>query len=210
MEKFLEILANAVVEDFFRNTVFTGKLVYYFWAFLGILYGYSSWYDKYNSRAKKMAVVKSNLKHALKVLGVFTLFFHIIATGYNVQVIIPLPEPLWVSFGACLMIGGIILLAWGRATLNGYWAWSIYEYEDEGELIQEGPYKHIRHPIYLGQILMTLGSVFMVNNAVLLFFPLLTIILNVIRGKNEDKELLIRFPSEFPSYRNRTEFFGFI
>ena len=107
------------------------------------------------------------------------------------------------------MVLGLIIIAFARATLDGYWGPDIYEYDDPDKiLINRWIYKKIRHPVYAGQFLLTLGTVFLINNLWLSFFPVITCLVNHCRALREDKDLLERFSSKFIEYRDKTSFYG--
>lgn len=56
-----------------------------------------------------------------------------------------------------LMLLGLFIAIWARATLGGNWSARVTLKEDH-ELIERGPYRLIRHPIYSGLLLMILGT----------------------------------------------------
>ncbi len=59
--------------------------------------------------------------------------------------------------GALLCIMGIALAIWARVHLGRNWS-PAPALKEGHELVTSGPYKLIRHPIYTGVILATLGS----------------------------------------------------
>jgi protein-S-isoprenylcysteine O-methyltransferase Ste14 len=68
------------------------------------------------------------------------------------------PLALWpVQIGAVLTVAGITLSIWARALLAGNWSSSVTLKRDH-ELIVEGPYRWVRHPIYTGILLGLLGT----------------------------------------------------
>ena len=60
------------------------------------------------------------------------------------------PLALWpVQLGAALTVAGVAFAIWARALLAGNWSSSVTVKRDH-ELIVEGPYRIVRHPIYTG------------------------------------------------------------
>ena len=68
------------------------------------------------------------------------------------------PLALWpVQLGAALTVAGVAFAIWARATIAGNWSSSVTLKRDH-ELIVEGPYRIVRHPIYTGILLGLLGT----------------------------------------------------
>ena len=57
---------------------------------------------------------------------------------------------------------GAALCVWSRLVLGRNWSASVQLKQDH-ELIQSGPYRHVRHPIYTGFLLLFLGSAIMIG-----------------------------------------------
>ena len=73
-------------------------------------------------------------------------------------------------------------------------------------LVTTGIFSYCRHPIYAGQILMTIGTVCIANNWWCSILPVGTTLYCVWRAWREDQDLLQRFNGEFTRYRDRTSF----
>jgi protein-S-isoprenylcysteine O-methyltransferase Ste14 len=79
-------------------------------------------------------------------------------------------------------------------------------HEGKGGLVTTGVYSKIRHPMYLGQILMLIGApLFGDSFLTLILSPLLIVQLLVWRHLDE-KELVKEFPEEHAAYRKKTWF----
>ncbi len=65
----------------------------------------------------------------------------------------------WVRFwiAVALIIAGLGLAIWARRALGGNWSGAVTVKQGH-ELVKEGPYRRIRHPIYSGVLLMILGT----------------------------------------------------
>jgi len=61
-----------------------------------------------------------------------------------------------------LLLLGLLLALWARVTLGGNWSARV-TLKEEHELIQRGPYRVIRHPIYSGLLLMIFGTAILVG-----------------------------------------------
>jgi len=61
----------------------------------------------------------------------------------------------WVA--VALVVAGLSFSVWARRTLGGNWSGTVSLKVDH-ELVQTGPYRRIRHPIYTGLLLAVFGS----------------------------------------------------
>ena len=69
-----------------------------------------------------------------------------------------IPYNEWSSALAVLAaILGLAITLWARVALGRNWSGSITHKEDH-ELVEQGPYRFVRHPIYTGMILMVVGT----------------------------------------------------
>jgi protein-S-isoprenylcysteine O-methyltransferase Ste14 len=68
------------------------------------------------------------------------------------------PLILWpVRFGAALTFAGIAFAIWARVWIAGNWS-SDVTLKREHELIVDGPYRWVRHPIYTGLLVALAGT----------------------------------------------------
>jgi protein-S-isoprenylcysteine O-methyltransferase Ste14 len=65
--------------------------------------------------------------------------------------------PFWAAAGATLTAAGLSLAIWARAHLGQNWSGTITIKEDH-ELVTDGPYRAVRHPIYTGLLLAFVGQ----------------------------------------------------
>jgi len=59
--------------------------------------------------------------------------------------------------GALLTLLGVAFACWARHVLGRNWS-SVVQVKQDHELIQSGPYRWVRHPIYTGLLLAFLGT----------------------------------------------------
>ncbi|RDI98846.1 isoprenylcysteine carboxylmethyltransferase family protein [Dyella solisilvae] len=59
--------------------------------------------------------------------------------------------------GAALTMAGIAFACWARFVLGRNWS-SVVQVKQDHELIQRGPYRFVRHPIYSGLLLAFTGT----------------------------------------------------
>lgn len=75
----------------------------------------------------------------------------------------------------------------------------------KGKLITDGVYKHLRHPMYLGEIMMLLGAPLFGQSYLTVILSPIFIIQILIWRYFEEQELIKEFP-EYSEYRKRTWF----
>ncbi len=75
----------------------------------------------------------------------------------------------------------------------------------EHKLVKDGLYKHIRHPLYLGEILRNLGVVVIFSSVYGILIVLLASIFLLFRIEIEEKMLVVEFGEEYEEYRRNTK-----
>jgi protein-S-isoprenylcysteine O-methyltransferase Ste14 len=74
-------------------------------------------------------------------------------------------------------------------------------YRAKGQLVTTGIYGYVRHPQYLGFLLLTLGmNILWVTISTFLLWPILAVLYYRL-AKKEDKELEARFGEEYRNYK---------
>jgi protein-S-isoprenylcysteine O-methyltransferase Ste14 len=111
---------------------------------------------------------------------------------------------LLASSGSLLAVVGAALVLRSRAELGP--AWSFVPKADQGTgLVTTGPYRLVRHPIYLGLALLAMGEALAFSS-----WPALMIVLFGIvptfawRARAEEKLLSSTFGERYAVYRQRT------
>ena len=115
--------------------------------------------------------------------------------------LIPRKINLWISgIGVGIVAVRIWLKWWAMFTLGEYWSVHI-EIRESHKLVKEGPYRYLRHPAYLSNLLAYFGIPLIANayytliGALVIYVPL-----NLIRLYLEEKELIRKFGEEYKDY----------
>lgn len=117
-----------------------------------------------------------------------------------------LPRTTWISYGGVgLVVLGIALFVWARRTLGANYSGHVSVKEAQ-ELVQNGPYRLIRHPAYAGYLLMALGicAGYSSLSGLLAFLVLLLPGLNY-RMNVEERLLSEHFGQAYREYARRTK-----
>jgi protein-S-isoprenylcysteine O-methyltransferase Ste14 len=113
-----------------------------------------------------------------------------------------MPESLLVCItAAAFLLAGVLLASAGTLSLGRNLTPMPYP-RDGAPLIQTGPYRLVRHPIYSGILFMALGWSAWVQSLVKLGLTLLLFIFFDLKSRREERFLVQIFP-EYDDYRKR-------
>lgn len=106
------------------------------------------------------------------------------------------------AIGLAVLVAGLGLAVWARVHLGRNWGMPMSR-KEEPEMVADGPYRLIRHPIYTGLVLAIIGSSLTVS--------LLGLVVAVIAGgyfyyaaRVEERNLIQAVPG-YAAYRARTK-----
>ena len=108
------------------------------------------------------------------------------------------------ALAVVLVVAGLVLSLWARATLGRNWSGGVVVKEGH-ELVQAGPYAIVRHPIYTGLLTMCVGTA--LNYAEPYGFAVVgAIALGTWRKLRREERLMEgEFPEAYPDYRRRVK-----
>jgi protein-S-isoprenylcysteine O-methyltransferase Ste14 len=112
---------------------------------------------------------------------------------------------LALALGALLLFPGLALVLWGRFTLGEMYnvssSMGAQLYADH-RLITHGPFAFVRHPMYLGIILASVGGLLIYRTWTLLFTTV-TFLGLVLRARREEQALAAEFGEQWEEYCRR-------
>ena len=108
----------------------------------------------------------------------------------------------WVRYyiAVGLVVLGLAFSIWARAVLGGNWSGSVTLKVDH-ELVQRGPYRWIRHPIYTGILAAILGSGLAAGRVYGLLAFLLALVSLVRKLRIEERYMAQAFADRYAAYR---------
>jgi protein-S-isoprenylcysteine O-methyltransferase Ste14 len=141
---------------------------------------------------------------AIEVIGYLLIFSA--STGIGVLGTRVLPRSLLGPVvGVVLTWLGIALAIWARYHLAEYWSARVTIKEGH-QLIRTGPYTHLRHPIYSGLVLATLGSVLVIDRWRCVLGLCLVLAGYCFKAKKEETMLTQQFGDAFREHQKHTGF----
>jgi protein-S-isoprenylcysteine O-methyltransferase Ste14 len=106
--------------------------------------------------------------------------------------------------GVVLCISGLAFSIWARVTLGRNWS-GMVTLKEEHELIERGPYRLVRHPIYTGLISMFLATVIVLGHVSGIVGALLLFVSFWIKLSDEERLMLQHFPDQYAAYQQRVK-----
>jgi|SRR5215510_6759176 len=107
--------------------------------------------------------------------------------------------------GCLLALAGAALVLRSRAELGPAWSFAPKADQETG-LVTTGPYRLVRHPIYLGLVLLAMGEAIAFSSWPALFIVLSGIVPTFAwRARTEEKLLSRTFGERYEVYRQRTK-----
>ncbi len=105
--------------------------------------------------------------------------------------------------GILTVVAGFLLWMWSLKTLGRHLTADVKPRSPK--LFTEGPYALVRHPTYFGATLFLTGLMMVAKHPALVFFLGLVIVVEVVKAKREEEELMKKFP-EYEDYKKRVGF----
>ncbi|HZY46886.1 MAG TPA: isoprenylcysteine carboxylmethyltransferase family protein, partial [Candidatus Bathyarchaeia archaeon] len=138
-------------------------------------------------------------------LIILTLFLSItIAFSLGYQGIWELPD--WTFYlGISLMLVGVVVRQWAIAILGRFFSMTVRIAEDH-KVVENGPYRFVRHPSYTGVLITFIGLGLSVQSGSALF--LLLIVFGVSFGyrmRVEERTLLSELGRDYANYMKKTK-----
>jgi len=106
--------------------------------------------------------------------------------------------------GVVLCVAVLTFCIWARLTLGRNWSGAI-TFKEGHELIERGPYRLVRHPIYTGLIAMFVATVIVLGHVAGIAGLVLLFVSFWIKLSAEEKVMLKQFPDRYAAYQHRVK-----
>ena len=172
---------------------------------ISYLYGFFEIFMNLRQRSKNR-ITYSGDKASLGVLYalITTGYFLSFATGAT-KIGRVYPWGTFFAIGTGLIALGLIIRINSMLTLRQYFTYSVAKVDDH-QLVETGVYKVIRHPGYLGQLMIFLGISISLSNWLSILAMMLPVALGyVYRIKVEERFMLQQFSNNYLDYQKRTK-----
>lgn len=178
------------------------RLNVFVWLVTFLIYYILSAYDKRINMDNKRVVKKENIR--IPIFVIYTIF---LCLGLFVYSPVEHYQIVFDVLGILLSFLGLGILTAARIELNGLWGPHLYEYaaEEHRKIITSGIYKYMRHPIYVGQIVLSTSTFTLIQNLWIGLFCISVFIINLIRAIREEEFLLHQYPDLYSAYKNKTK-----
>ncbi len=98
---------------------------------------------------------------------------------------------------------GVLFAIWARVTIGRNWSASV-TLKRSHELVQAGPYRFVRHPIYSGMLLAFAGGALFLDRVGSLIALLIMLAVYSWKAHQEEQLLAAHFGDSWQSYRKTT------
>ena len=175
-------------------------IIFLFFLFIAV----TLYFTRFKYKRKIKTEIKTYIKSA--AFGPFVVWFCII-----LSLMLPFETPIsaynlprndalvWVGEG--MVVISILLLYWGHKTIGNQWP--VVNDMTNYRMVTTGPYKYIRHPIYLSFFLFTIGKTLVFANLLLLII-IPSLIMLYVHAMMEEQKLAKKFGNSYLDYMSRT------
>jgi protein-S-isoprenylcysteine O-methyltransferase Ste14 len=115
------------------------------------------------------------------------------------------PDAAPIAWAAALLcVGGLAFALWARGALGRNWS-GVVTLKEGHELVEHGPYRFVRHPIYTGMLAMFFSTALIVGHLGGLIGTILMFASFWIKLRDEEKVMLQQFPRQYAAYQRRAK-----
>lgn len=181
--------------------VLTGQFILACWAVFLVFWFVTSLFVK--KTVEKRSVIQKDIALGLVILAILLLVVRLFFPEFLGISLWPYSSTSGVIADGVVGIG-LFLLLWSRVFLGRNWSAGLV-LKEQHQLIQNGPYAFVRHPIYTGLFLMILGEAIWYGTISWFTLFIAVFIGFWVKAQREEELLTEHFPTEYPAYKKRTK-----
>jgi protein-S-isoprenylcysteine O-methyltransferase Ste14 len=133
----------------------------------------------------------------------FVLLFQRRADGVLGTRLTDVPAPVAIIADA-VCLGAQACAIWARLTLGRNWSGALASVGENHELVVEGPYACVRHPIYASFLVAMLATAVTIGTLASYLSVLVALLAFLMRMSMEEALMLSQFPDAYRAYRAKT------
>jgi protein-S-isoprenylcysteine O-methyltransferase len=126
------------------------------------------------------------------------------AHSYNLRMQVTPPDALLGTLGDVLVLAGLGFAIWARVVLGHNWSGLVMMVRDGHQLVQDGPYAIVRHPIYTGMLAALLGTALTLGTLASWMAVMSGLAGILLRVDVEERLMASEFGAAHAGYRQRT------
>jgi protein-S-isoprenylcysteine O-methyltransferase Ste14 len=162
---------------------------------------------RYGDEAKNINSTEKDKKSTSYLGRVYVLNFIVLLSAFflnHLKISILFNNPLVAFWGNLIMLIGLLIRVYATWSLKEYYTRTL-KIQTNQKIVDFGLYRYLRHPGYLGSIMIWIGAGLSSNNyIVMLIVSLLTLIVYYYRIQSEEKMLIDAFGEEYKNYKIKT------
>jgi protein-S-isoprenylcysteine O-methyltransferase Ste14 len=139
----------------------------------------------------------------IMISGFTITYARVFAQGIFGYQLIPVNDFTGIA-GLAVCISGVAFAIWARKTLGNNWSGEV-TLKKEHELVQSGPYKIVRHPIYTGFEIGLLGVAITIGQLKGLVGLSIVFVNHYFKTRMEEEIMCRQFPAQYPEYIRRVK-----
>jgi protein-S-isoprenylcysteine O-methyltransferase Ste14 len=120
----------------------------------------------------------------------------------NLRIVPAMAPPACAAAVLCII--GLAFAFWARVTLGRNWS-GVVTLKEGHELVERGPYRFVRHPIYTGILTMFFATALALGHVAGFAATLLMFASFWIKLCDEEQLMLQQFPHRYAVYRRRVK-----
>ena len=169
------------------------------------IYGFFELFMNLRQKRENQGVNASD-KNSLWVLyGLITVGYFLSFTIGAIKIGRIQPWNLFFAIGMILFAAGLVIRLLSIATLKKYFTYSVSTVQ-EHEIVDKGFYKYIRHPGYLGQLIIFLGISMSISNWISMLAMIIPVAVGyAYRIAVEERFMAEQFGNDYLEYQKRTK-----